>query len=303
MPNKTLPKRWHGFTLIELLVVIAIIAILIGLLVPAVQNVREAASRTQCENNLKQIGLGAQNFHDTHKRLPDRGGNANGNNYMQNGKFDSNQWCLQFQILPYIEQGPLFNNVAASANAGLFTGAALGNPNEPWNVGVPTYLCPSRPRIPNCLTGGNNPNVNGPHTDYKLNYQSLPFQGRVSLNVVTNLNGSSNTVLVAEGSMDANSYNNQNSANWDECIYSAQYGGVERGDSFVVQDGPGNGGNNNYWGSSHPGGSPFAFMDGHVAYIAYTGTANRSVVLSNTAVTGWGGALDYRNNRPLVFDN
>ncbi len=95
-------RRRPGFTLIELLVVIAIIAVLIALLLPAVQQAREAARRTQCKNNLKQIGLALHNYHDVYNVLPP------GGTYRHNVTQPAG-WSVQARLLPYIEQANLQN--------------------------------------------------------------------------------------------------------------------------------------------------------------------------------------------------
>src|SRR5271155_5777258 len=100
-----------GFTLIELLVVIAIIAILIALLVPAVQKVREAAARTQCVNNLKQIALATHAFHDANKHFPGNTQNEGGWNWTFQSTATPTSWSWLARILPYIDQGPLYQQL------------------------------------------------------------------------------------------------------------------------------------------------------------------------------------------------
>jgi prepilin-type N-terminal cleavage/methylation domain-containing protein/prepilin-type processing-associated H-X9-DG protein len=106
--------RRSGFTLIELLVVIAIIAILIGLLVPAVQKVREAAARAQCQNNMKQLGLAAHNFHSAHNTLPP--GIIGSPNPLDNLDRPASYWNLFNFLLPYVEQENTYKQVVGKSN-------------------------------------------------------------------------------------------------------------------------------------------------------------------------------------------
>jgi prepilin-type N-terminal cleavage/methylation domain-containing protein/prepilin-type processing-associated H-X9-DG protein len=131
-------KRRTAFTLIELLVVIAIIAILIALLVPAVQKVREAAARTQCINNLKNIGLALHGYHDVNKYLPP----GAANDMPPFGVATGPQWGASWKvfILPYLDQGPLFGRYVFNSNSGYTNGtngAALAG------VVIAAYRCPS----------------------------------------------------------------------------------------------------------------------------------------------------------------
>jgi len=146
--------KWiRGFTLIELLVVIAIIAILIALLLPAVQQAREAARRTQCKNNLKQLGLALHNYHDTFQLFPlNSMGNRNvGTNFMT-PTWGHVGWMAM--ILPYIEQANLYSSINWSANAGrIVTNTAPAANIAARRTVIPGYMCPSNPQPKTQLNG------------------------------------------------------------------------------------------------------------------------------------------------------
>jgi prepilin-type N-terminal cleavage/methylation domain-containing protein len=149
-----------GFTLIELLVVIAIIAVLVALLLPAVQQAREAARRTQCKNNLKQIGLALHNYHEQFNILP-YGTAASGGSYatlIPSGVKNATGWL---SLLPNLDQAPAYNQYnfnAASGpwlvNSGTLAGGGVPAVNEQVAaIAIPGFLCPS----------DNGPKTNGPY--------------------------------------------------------------------------------------------------------------------------------------------
>lgn len=212
--------RPFGFTLIELLVVIAIIAVLIALLLPAVQQAREAARRTQCKNNFKQVGLALHNYHDTFLRMPAamwsmnfggqglQGYQTNNNNYM------GASWLVS--LLPYIDQAPLYSqynfNVAVNnaANAAIVSTV------------IPGFVCPSDPNATSgnkCTVFGGGPFARGNcgasgygrngGWSQGWNYDGIDSQNRglMGINGASGINGvtdgTSNTVASWELRADA----------------------------------------------------------------------------------------------------
>lgn len=129
----------RGFTLIELLVVIAIIAVLISLLLPAVQSAREAARRSQCINNMKQIGLGMHNYHSAVGAFPM--GNARAMDYAPNNITDWGTFSAHAMMLPYLEQTQIYN--ACNFNWTVWYGDGANINQTVWNVKATVFLCPS----------------------------------------------------------------------------------------------------------------------------------------------------------------
>jgi prepilin-type N-terminal cleavage/methylation domain-containing protein len=255
----------RAFTLIELLVVIAIIAILIGLLVPAVQKVRESAARTQSSNNLKQITLASHTFHDTFRRLPFNG--SVDHNWGHPSDPNSGSWC--YQILPFVEQTALYR---------LDYRTAQGQ-NQKF-VGISVFMCPGRGR-PGFAAVSSPPeryngfNVDGAQSDYAINvWLNSPTGDTRGVNMKRRLptirDGTSNTIFAGINSLRTTSYEapNAHSGCWDETLFAPGYGGTGRSGSVVQQDSPTVAFAPN-WGGPFDGGCLFSLCDGSVRLVTY----------------------------------
>ncbi|MGC8640999.1 MAG: DUF1559 domain-containing protein [Isosphaeraceae bacterium] len=288
--------RSRGFTLIELLVVIAIIAVLIGLLLPAVQSAREAARRAQCTNNLKQLALAANNYESANGCYP--GGSyscfAIPHKYAEN-------FSVFVRMLPFTEQAPMYNSVNFSLTSGNYENLTISG------VALSILWCPSEPDV--------NPQVISPSTPNAsfnvVNINSLPpgnwlqyfssyagnagtfdfgyntsygaaqfamYNGVIyndsSVRIAQVTDGTSNTMIFGEHShfalqkgdpRYANSDNSWNSGRWYDTLFCTLY---------PMNVGTGTTGPSNYSyyyptvaNGNHPGGCNFAFCDGSVRFL------------------------------------
>jgi prepilin-type N-terminal cleavage/methylation domain-containing protein/prepilin-type processing-associated H-X9-DG protein len=271
-----------AFTLIELLVVIAILAVLIGLLLPAVQKAREAAARAQCKNNLHQMALALHGYHDAYRALP-AGVTAGAT---------ANFLSFHVDILPYLEQENLYRQFNLSQRYDAAGNLALGL------VKVPNYQCPSATQLYTLSSSeyaggqktwtnhyygvagplGINPQSGAPYAYLVTNQGNEATQGVLGLGTRTRLtdvkDGASNTLMLGELSWTtANSYRVWSRGTYDDTSGPDRDLTCCRNVANAMNSTSYNGSNN--WnnasfGSMHDGGAHFALCDGSVRFLQAT---------------------------------
>lgn len=260
-----------AFTLIELLVVIAIIAILIGLLLPAVQKVREAANRMQCSNNLKQMGLASQSYHNTYNAFP--------KSYdLIRLSFPNGFWGWGVRLMPFLELQSIQNLL----NPGDYLGDIPGI-NTTTQSAPAVFLCPSDPNSNKINARGNYGKSN--YLPSQLVFvPSNPAQGAIRNNIRINdiSDGTSNTFLMGEREMK-----NGWGGVWigyltnggSDCL---TYGRADLPPNTDVGADPNC--QRHGWTSGHSGGLNFSFCDGSVRFISNNIESHKGYTLSCTGV-------------------
>lgn len=251
--------RRKAFSLIELLVVLAIIALLIGLLLPAVQKVRNAAARLSCANHLKQIGLGFHHHHDAVGAFPQGGDNLPGDS---NARTDRRaDWSWAYHLLPYVEQDNVHNHASASLID---------------KTPIPLYYCPAR-RSPELVNNAAKIDYAGCAGSSLTGENGIVAKGCIPFVRIADVtDGTSNTVMVGEKQLnllmlgqttDDNEPYTRPGWNGDWEVYRVGKGSTAPEGDFRLA---GDTRPSHQFGSSHPNGFNVVFADGSVRHVRYS---------------------------------